>query len=56
MIELHKQRIQKGDEEQTKLLSAPVYTDLEDGSFVLLDPASGYARNRLHSRRTGPFF
>ena len=55
MIELHKQRIQKSDEKHTKLPSAPDYTVFENGSFVLLDPASGTAKNRLHSCRTGPF-
>ena len=55
MLKTHKQRIQKGDEEHTKLPSAPDYTVFETSSFVLLDLVSGTAKNRLNSRRTEPF-
>jgi hypothetical protein len=38
MIELHKQRIAKGDIEHTS--GTADYTVFEDGSYVLLDPGS----------------
>ena len=55
MIELHKQRIQKGDKEHTKLPSTPDYTVFENGLLVLLNPASGTEKNRLQLRYTGLF-
>jgi hypothetical protein len=54
MIELHKSRLIAGDIEHNKT-SAPVLTEFEPGSYVLLDPASGKPKDRLHSRRIGPF-
>ena len=57
IVELHKQRIQKGGEEHTKLPSAPDYTVYENDSFDLLNTAKGTPKDRLHSRRrTRPFF
>ena len=35
MIELYKQRIQKGDEEHTKLPSALGYTVFDDDEFIV---------------------
>jgi hypothetical protein len=55
MIELHKTRIQKGDAEHVTSEAMKNYTVFEDGSYVLLDPATGKPKTRLHSRRTGPF-
>ena len=54
MIELHRERIQKGDAEHTAT-GKKSYTVFEDGSYVLLDPASGKPKGRLHARRTGPY-
>jgi hypothetical protein len=54
MMELHRERLQKGDEEHLEKGSSE-YTQFDVGAYVLLDPASGKPKDRLHSRRMGPF-
>jgi hypothetical protein len=55
MIELHKQRIMIGDKEHTEKSDSVSHTVFETGSYVLLDPASGKPKSRLHSRKAGPY-
>jgi len=55
MIELHRERIEKGDAEHTQTQQSVSYTEFADDSYVLLEPATGKPKDRLHSRRLGPF-
>jgi transposase InsO family protein len=54
MIQLHEERLKRGDVEHAEQ-GPREYTVFEDGSYVLLDPATGKPKDRLHSRRLGPF-
>jgi hypothetical protein len=55
MIDLHKQRILYGDQEHTVESVAANYTVFDNDSYVLLEPATGKPKNRLHCRKQGPY-
>jgi hypothetical protein len=55
MIELHEKSLRETDEAHLTEGAKAEYTVFETGSYVLLEPAAGKPKNRLHSRRLGPF-
>ena len=55
MIECHKQIIQKVDINHTLKTASAKYTVFDTGSNVLFEPATGKPKDRLHSRKLGPF-
>ena len=55
MIERHKQIIQKCDINHTSEPASAKYTVFDRGSYVLLEPATGKPKDRLHSRKLGSF-
>ena len=55
MIERHRQIIQKGGKVHTSDAETSKYTVFETGTYVLLEPATGKPKDRLHSRKLGPF-
>ena len=55
MMERHKQIIQKGDKTHSSDTESTKYTVFDIGSYVFLEPATGKPKDRLHSRKLGPF-
>ena len=49
MIQLHWELIEKGDISHINFDSSEEYTVFEDGIYVLLEPATGKPKDRLHS-------
>ena len=56
MIERHRQIIQKGDKAHTSDAETSKYTVFETGTYMLLEPATGKPKDKLHSRKLGPFW
>ena len=55
MIQLHRELIDKGNISHINRDSSKEYTEFENSTYVLLEPAIGKPIDRLHSRRIGPF-
>ena len=55
MIERHKQIIKKVDINHTLKTASAKYTVFDTGSNVFFEPTTGKPKDRLHSRKLGPF-
>ena len=56
MIERHRQIIQKGDKAHTSDAETSKYTVFETGTYMFLEPATGKPKDKLRSRKLGPFW